>query len=178
MKSAFRRKKAVTESKSGNGRTAAMAAGLISAILALFMAPMSLREACTSVNRRDFVVDELQLEHFTEESGGDSSASFEGRLVSTGERYVTDNVSMVGLERLRELSREKRVEGYRVPVRYMPKQGGFWAGVDRINQFRVRTPEDFDHGFPTGLVAVNVVIAVLSILLIRRVVGSPRRASG
>jgi hypothetical protein len=177
VKSAFRRKKAVEKSKPSGSRTAAMAAGLLSALLALFMAPMSLRETCTYVNRRDFVVDELELEHFTEESGGDSSASFEGHLVSTGERYVTDNVSTVGLERLRELSREKRVEGYRVPVRYLPKQEGFWAGVDRINQFRVRTPGDFDHGFPAGLVAINVVMALASILLIRRVVRSSRRVS-
>ena len=101
--------------------------GLITAVVALFMVPMSLREACTSVNRRDYILDELQLEHFSEGSGADSSVSLEGRLVSTGERYVTDYVSIVGLGRLRELSRENRVEGYRVPVRYLPKQGGFAA---------------------------------------------------
>jgi hypothetical protein len=70
----------------------------------------------------------------------------EGRLVSTGERYV-DNVSVISLDRLRELSREKRVEGYRVPVRYLPKQRGFWAGqplqtVSRADArgFRSRIP--------------------------------------
>jgi hypothetical protein len=176
VKSNFRSKKAAEEeSKPSGGRTAAMAAGLISALLALFMAPMSLREFCTSVNRRDFVMDELELERFTDASGGDSSASFEGHLVSTSERYVPDYVSIVGLDRLRELSREKKVEGYRVPVRYLPKRGGFWAGVDHFNQFRVRTPEDFDHGFPAGLVAANIVFALASILLIRRAAGFPKR---
>jgi len=151
-----------------------MAAGLIMAVLALSMAPMSLRELCTSVNRRDFVPDELRLEHFSE-AGGDSP-SLEARLVSTGERYRPDT-SVVGLDRLRELSRGGKVEGYRVPVRYLPGRGGFWAGVDRINQFRVRTPEDFDDGFPAGLVAANLVVAIASILLIRRGAGFPRRAT-
>jgi hypothetical protein len=163
-------------SKSKTGRRTAMAAGLVMAVVALFMAPMSLREFCTSVNRRDFVLDELQLEHFSDASGGDSSASVEGHFVSTGERYFPD-VSIVGLDRLRELKRVNKVEGYRVPVRYLPKRGGFWAGVDRVNQFRVRTPEDFDDGFPAGLVAANLVVAVASILLIRRGAGFPRRAT-
>jgi len=151
-----------------------MAAGLLTAVLTLFMAPMSLRELCTSVNRSDFIPDELQLEHFSE-AGGDSPA-LEARLVSTGESYRPDT-SVVGLDRLRELSRRGEVEGYRVPVRYLPGRGGFWAGVDRINQFRVRKPEDFDGGFPAGLVAANLVIAVASILLIRRGAGFPRRAT-
>ena len=160
-------------SKSKTGRTGAMAAGLLTAVLALFMAPMSLREFCTSVNLRDFVPDELRLEHFSE-AGGDSPA-LEARLVSMGERYRPDT-SVVGLDRLRELSREGKVEGYRVPVRYLPGRGGFWAGVDRVNQFRVRTPEDFDDGFPAVLVAANLVIAMASIFLIRRGAGFPRRA--
>jgi hypothetical protein len=150
-----------------------MAAGLIMAVLTLFMAPMSLREFCTSVNRRDFVPDELQLERFSE-AGGDSP-SLEARLVTTGEHYRPDT-SIVGLDRLRELSRGGKVEGYRVPVRYLPKSGGFWAGVDRVNQFRVRTPDDFDDGFPAGLVAANLVIAMASILLIRRGAGFTGRA--
>ncbi len=160
-------RRAAVASKSKNGRSGAMAVGLIMAVVALFLAPMSLSEFCTSVNRRDFVRDELQLEHFSEASGGDSSASLEGHLVSTGEHYFP-NTSIVGLDRLRELSRERKVEGYRVPVRYLPKRGGFWAGVDRINQFRVRRPEDFDDGFPAGLVAANMAFAMAGILLIRR----------
>jgi hypothetical protein len=48
------------ESQPGGGRTWAVAAGLLTTLLALFMAPMSLREACTSINRRDFVLDELE----------------------------------------------------------------------------------------------------------------------
>ena len=163
--------------KSKDGRPGAMATGLIMAVVALFMAPMSLREFCTFVHRRDFVVDELQLERFSDASGGgDSSSSLEGHFVSTGERYFPD-VSIVGPARLRELRRENKVEGYRVPVRYLPKSRGFWAGVDRLNQFRVRTPEDFDDGFPAGLVAVNMAVAAASIWLIRRGAGFPKRAA-
>ena len=163
------------ESGSSGGRTGAMATGLIMGVVALFMAPMSLRETCTLVNRADFIVDELQLEEFRDESGGDSSAALEGHLVSTGEHFVTEDVSIIGLDRLRTLQREKKVEGFRVPMHYLPKQEGFWAIVDRVCQFRVRTPQDFEHGFPAPLVAANIVIAAVSIALIRRGAGFSKR---
>jgi hypothetical protein len=151
-----------------------MAAGLLLAVASLFMIPMSVREVCTLVNRNDFILDELQLDSYSESSGNDSPV-LEGHLISTGERYVFDYVSIVGLDRLRQLQREKAVEGYRLTVRYLPRQKGLWAMIDRASQFRVRSLEDFDQGFPAGLVAANIVIAVLSIVLIRRGVRGRRR---
>jgi hypothetical protein len=152
-----------------------MAAGLIMAVMALFMAPMSVRELCTYLNRSDFVRDELQLEYFNPGSGGDSSAWLEGRIVSTGERYATDRIDVVGLDRLLELSRERSLEGYRAPVWYLPKRG-FWFAIDKINQFRVRSPDEFAQGLPAGLIAANVAIGWASVLLIRRGAGFSKAA--
>lgn len=153
-----------------------MAAGLILAILALFMAPMSLRELCVYVNRSDFVPDELQLEFFKPPGKGRGSSGWlEGRIVSTGEPYRTDRWQVVGLDRLHELSREGRLQGHRVPVWYLPKHG-FWSTIDKINPFRVQAPEEFEQGLPSGLIAANVVIALGCVLLIRRGAGFPKAA--
>jgi hypothetical protein len=151
-----------------------MAAGLLLALAALFMAPMSLRETCTLATRGRFVLDEYQLDFFSEDRGPHSSPWVEGRLVSTGERYVIHRMDIVGgLDLLLRLAREHRLEGRRVAVRYLPA-GGFWFALDRVNPFRVQSPEEFDLGFPTGLVLSNLAIAVLSFALIRRGAGFPR----
>jgi hypothetical protein len=151
-----------------------MAAGLILAVMALFMAPMPVRELCTYLNRGDYVRDELQLEYFNPGSGGDSSAWLEGRIVSTQEPYRTDRMDVAGgLNRLQALSREHKLEGHRVPVWYLPKRG-IWSTIDKLNEFRVRSPEEFAQGLPAGLIAANVVIALASVLLIRRGAGYPK----
>jgi len=148
---------------------------LLLGVLALFMFPMSVRESSTHLNRRDFVLDDLVLLQFHEEGGEGANTFVEGRLSSTEERYVTDRLSIVGLDLLRQLEREKRTKGFKAPVRYLPKQGQFWPAVDRINQFRVLSREEFDHGFPAWMVAANIVFAILSVFLIRRGAGFPRR---
>lgn len=150
-----------------------MAAGLILAVMALFMAPMSVRELCTWLNRADYVRDELQLEYFHPESGGHSSAWVEGRIVSTGEPYRTDRREVVGFERVRELDREHRLQGYRLPVWYLPKHG-VWSAIDKLSPFRVRSLEELDQGLPAGLIAANGVIALASVFLIRLGAGYPR----
>ncbi|HEV8269467.1 MAG TPA: hypothetical protein VGR00_14580 [Thermoanaerobaculia bacterium] len=155
------------------GRTGPMAAGLLLLVAALFMAPMSIRELCVFVNRSGYVRDELQLEFFREGSGGDTPPWMEGHLVSTGERFRTDRVHIVGLDRLRKLQRENHLEGERVEVWYLPKRGA-WAAVDKVVPFRVETPAEFAQGLPAGLIAFNAVVAVASVLLIRRGAGFPR----
>jgi len=157
------------------GRTGPMAAGLLLLVATLFMAPMSIRELCVFVNRGDYVGDQLQLEFFRDESGGDSPW-MEGHIVSTGERYRTDRVSLVGLDRLRALQKEHRLEGERVAVRYLPKRG-LWGAIDKVVPFRVRSPEEFDQGLPAGLIAFNAAAAAASVLLIRRGAGFPRNPS-
>lgn len=152
-----------------------MAAGLLLAVAALFMLPMSVRESCTLATRDGFVRDEYELEFFSQGRGPHSSTWIEGHLVSTGERYVTQRVHIVGLKRLVSLAREHALEGHRVPVRYLPASG-FWFAVDKVDQFRVQSLEEFDQGFPAGLVLANLVIAALGIALIRR--GAGGRAMG
>lgn len=147
-----------------------MAAGLILTVVALFMLPMSVKETSTAINRDDFVQDELELEYF-HEGGRKRSAWIVGHLVSTGEQYSTSSFSLDAMNRLRALNQEKRLAGHRFPVRYLPKQHGFWFAVDWLKQFRVQEPEHFDLGFPTGLVIANIVIGAVAVLMIRRGLG-------
>lgn len=151
-----------------------MLAGLLLAWLTLFMLPMSIRETSTAINRRGYILDELQLDTYREGLGRRTSTRLEGHIVSSGERFVTDSSSIVGLDRLRELKRENKVEGHRLPVRYLRNPSGFWAALDRACQFRVRTREDFDSGLPYGLVATNLLFAFLSVIFIRRAVSGPK----
>lgn len=168
------RRRAPPAEPSSQGRTGPMAAGLILAVLALFMAPMSVRELCAYANRGDFVRDELLLEYFNPGSGGDS-AWLEGRIASTGELFRTDRMEVIHLDPLRELSRQGRLQGHRVPVWYLPKRG-FWSLMDKASPFRVLSPEEFEQGLPAGLIAANLVIGCASVLLIRRGAGYPRAA--
>ena len=157
------------------GRPLPMGCGLLLAILTLFMAPATLRYVCAELNRDAYVADELELE-FYRESSHMSDAIVEGHIVSTGERFRTDRTDLVGLDRLRALARDHAIEGARAPVWYLPTQGA-WKTVDRVVSFRVLAPGEFE-GPPTwAIAAVNVLIAVGSILLIRRGVG-PKPAGG
>jgi hypothetical protein len=151
-----------------------MGAGLICAVIALFMAPMSLRELCVHANRERYVHDELELVEFRESRGGHSSDWLEARVVSTGERYATDRLHVLGQDRLRELHREHELEGHRVPVWYLPKRG-LWPAIDWLNPFRVQSPEEFAMGLPAGLIAANVAIGLTSIALIRLAIGLVRK---
>jgi hypothetical protein len=160
------RSPAATETSGRRGRTGPMAAGLLSAVFALFMAPMSIRELATWLNHDAFVRDELELEFFSEGRGGHSSAWMEGHLVSTGERYRTDRVHVVGLDVLLSLDKERRLEGRRFPVWFLPRRG-FWFALDKVVQFRVRSDDEFAQGLPAGLIAFNFGIALASVFLIR-----------
>jgi hypothetical protein len=153
------------------GRPLPMGCGLLMAVLALFAAPATLRLLCMELNRGAYVADELELEFF-QEGRGDSDTVVEGHLVSTGERYRTTSRSdLFGMERLRALEREHRVVGARAAVWYLPPRDG-WRTIDRVNPFRVLPPSEFDSGVPTAaVVALNLLLAVGSILLIRRGLG-------
>ena len=154
-----------------------MAAGLLLAVAALFMAQATLRLVCMELNRSAYVPDQLELEHFREGRSGLHETMFEARLVSTGEPIRTGRTGLAGLDHLRALARENRVAGARVDVYYLPAEG-FWKIVDRVNPFRIMPPSEFEGGVPTVVVvAVNALIAAGSILLIRRGLGpKPSRA--
>lgn len=143
-----------------------MALGLVLGVIALFMAPMSIRELATAWNRDAFVRDEFEIDSFRESRGGDSSDWLEGHVVSTGEPFATDRTAIVGRESLVGL--REGVKGRRVPVFYLPAAGA-WSALDRVVEFRVRTLDDFEQGLPVGLVMANGAIGVASALFIRRV---------
>jgi hypothetical protein len=143
-----------------------MALGLVLGVVALFMAPMSIRELATAWNRDSFVRDEFEVDAFRESRGGDSSDWLEAHVVSTGEPFATDRTEIVGRQRLVGL--REGTKGYRVPVWYLPP-GGAWPALDRVVEFRVRSLDDFEQGLPVGLVMANGVIGVASALFIRRV---------
>jgi hypothetical protein len=153
-----------------------MAAGLLLAVAALFMAQATLRLVCVELNRADYVPDQLELEHFRE-GRGRQDMIIEARLLSTGAPIRTTRTGLVGLDRLRALARENRVAGTRVDVFYLPVEG-FWSVVDRVSPFRIMPPGEFEGGVPTlVVVAVNALLAAGSILLIRRGAG-PKPAAG
>jgi hypothetical protein len=157
------------------GRPLPMGCGLLLAVLTLFMAPATLRYVCAELNRDAYVADQFELE-FYRASSHISDAIVEGHIVSTGEPFRTDRTGLIGLERLRALARDRAIVGARAPVWYLPKQGA-WKTVDRVVAFRVLAPGEFE-GPPTwAIVVVNVLMAVGSILLIRRGVG-PKAAGG
>jgi hypothetical protein len=160
------------------GRTGPMAAGLLLAVAALFMAQATLRLVCVELNRADYVPDQLELEHFREARAAGHDARIEARLLSTGEPIRTTRTGLVGLDRLRALARENRVAGTRIDVFYLPVEG-FWSVVDRVSPFRIMPPDEFEGGVPTlVVVAVNALLAAGSILLIRRGVGPKAPAGG
>ncbi|MEO7917957.1 MAG: hypothetical protein ABIT01_00715 [Thermoanaerobaculia bacterium] len=151
-----------------------MAAGLLLSVVTLFMLPMTMRETCTSAFRTGYVLDELELDEFKDGRGRNSPTRLDAHLVSSGERVLHADTSLVGLDRLRELQGEHKLLGHRVTVRTLPNLHGFWAALDRNLDFRVRTLEDFDSGFPFGLVAANLVFGALAAFLIRRGRGRAR----
>jgi hypothetical protein len=157
------------------GRPLPMGCGLLLAVLALFMAPATLRYLCAELNRDGYVADQLELE-FYRPSDVHSDSIIEGHLVSSGERFRTDRDDLVGRERLAALHRDHRIAGARAPVLCLPTQGA-WRTVDRVVPFRVLAPGELE-GPPTwAITLVNALIAVGSILLVRRGVG-PKPAGG
>lgn len=92
--------------------------------------------------RGDFVRDEFEVDYFSQSR---KSTSFKGHVVSTGEPFVTRDEGIIisgGLSRRRQLLEEKRLVGHRFPVWYLPPKP-FWSLVDKINHFRVVSPEEF-----------------------------------
>lgn len=149
-------------------------AGIVLAVLAVFFAPASVRELCIVVNHGDFVRDELEVEYLSM-----YAESMAGNVVSTGERFCPQPARF-GLDRLRQLDREGKLEGYRLPVGYLPKQG-IWWWVDCVNAFRLLSQEEFEapFGYHFRIIAINVVLAGGSVVLIRRGLrGKPATAAG
>lgn len=151
------------------------ALGLVMEIIAIFMASATVRYACVAINRDEFVRDAIEIEFFKEGSRN-SSFRIEGRIVSSGERYVTRR-EVVGIEQLRQLALQGSIPGHRSPVWYLPRRG-VWAWIDWVSEFRVLSPDELESPLATGVgfVVFNIAFALGGALLIRRGIG--RKTAG
>lgn len=145
-------------------RPGLVAAGLILGAFALFLTPLSVREICTAFARDGFVRDELELGHYSQ----GRSPSITGRMLSTGEVITTRRTYLVGEQKLGELRDAGAIEGYRAPVWYLPAQGGLWYYADRVNEFRVQSPDEFDLGFSPAVLAINIGLFAAAAFFVRR----------
>jgi hypothetical protein len=138
------------------------------AIIAILMTPATVRYACVFINRGEFIRDTFEIEFFNEGSHG-SPSTIEGRIVSSGERYLTQRTDLVGLEQLRQLALQGGIQGHRAPVWYLPRRG-VWAWIDRVNEFRLAPPSEFETplAFDVGFAAINFAFALGGALLVRR----------
>jgi hypothetical protein len=148
--------------------TAAVGCGLVLLIVAIFIAPMNLRDVSIFLNRDEFVRDEFEVDYFSQ---GTRSQSFGGHVVSTGESLSTHNDGLIipgGLAGRRELQEEKRLVGHRFPVWYLPRRG-FWGFVDQVSPFRVISAEVFEAPDPPKAAWLGVAAGfwVTGILLLR-----------
>jgi hypothetical protein len=136
-----------------------LALGLVMTAVALFMAPVTARSLCILVNRGGFIQDAFEIE-FLHEGTRVSSKRLEGRIVSSGERFVTKRIDLVGGEQRRQLAAQGSIPGHRLPVWYLPRRG-VWAGIDQVIDFRLLSPEEFDMEptFGVGFAAFNITFA-------------------
>jgi hypothetical protein len=139
--------------------------GIVLAIPALFLAKATMQETFIGLHRHDYVRDELVVESFSSRP-----ASLHGKIASTGES-VTVSVGVAGpdrLHRFRELQREGRLHGDRVPVWYLPQAAPWWWW----GAHGARVVDVWQSGdrFGTWRIAVtiNIALALASIILIRR----------
>jgi hypothetical protein len=139
--------------------------GIVLAPLALFLAEATLREIFIGLHRDDYVRDVLEVSSL---SSPDDEASLHGQIASTGESFTVP-VSVVGpdfLDRFRELQREGRMKGHRVPVWYLPQATPWWWwGASKARVINVSQSGD-RFGVWRIAVAINVPLAVGSVFLI------------
>jgi len=145
-----------------------LALGLVMTAVALFIAPLTVRSLCILINRGGFVQDAFEIE-FLHEGTRVSSRTLEGRIVSSGERFVTKRIDLIGGEQRRQLAAQGRIPGHRFPVWYLPRRG-VWAGIDGVVDFRLLSPEEFETplAFVLGFAAFNIAFALGGALLVRR----------
>jgi hypothetical protein len=145
-----------------------LALGLVMTAVALFIAPLAVRSLCILINRGAFIQDAFEIE-FLHEGSRASSRRLEGRIVSSGERFVTKRIDLVGDEQRRQLAAQGRIPGHRLPVWYLPRRG-VWAWIDRVADFRLLSPEEFETplAFDVGFPAFNIAFALGGALLVRR----------
>jgi hypothetical protein len=158
--------------------TVAVGGGLLVLTVSLLFVPKNLRDVGILLNRSEFVRDEFEVDYFSE---GRKSNTFGGHVVSTGETLSTYDEGVIisgGLARRRELVAQKRLVGHRFPVWYLPARGG-WRFFDKISQFRVISPDEFEDSDQSRVVWLGVGAAfwLTGALLFRAGVAIAKRAT-
>lgn len=161
--------------KPQSNATLSFALGAILLCIAILITPMNIRDVAVIFNRSNYVRDHFEAEYLSQSS---DSHTFGGHIVSTGEAFSTENEGIFvpqGLALLQQLKDEKRLEGYRFPVWYLPAKG-FWAGVGLVSDFRVLSAEQL--GEPDALRGIWLVVGcgiwLIGIFLVRRAIRQVR----
>jgi len=154
-------------SKTGPGTgekpAGAFVLGILLVFLTLCLGHATLREIYIGLHRDDYVRDELVVSSV---SSLDDEATLHGQIASSGET-VSVPLGVVGpdFDRFRELQREGRIKGQRVPVWYLPQETPWWlSGNNQVRIIRVSQFEDHFGGWRTG-VAITVPLAIVSVFL-------------
>ena len=137
--------------------------GIVLAFLTLCLAQNTLREIVIRLHRDDYVRDELVASSV---SSLDDAPTLHGQIVSSGET-VSVPLNLVGpdFDRFREMQREGRIKGQRVPVRYLPQQLPWWLSGAHVRIIHVSQFEDHFGGWRTA-VAITVPLAVVTVFLL------------
>jgi hypothetical protein len=138
--------------------------GILLAFLTLAFAHATLRAIYIGLHRDDYVRDELVVSSM--------SSPFEdtylgGQIASGGESvWVPGEVAGPDFNRLRELQREGRIKGHRIPVWYLPQETPWWlSGSNQVRVIHVSQFEGPFSGWSIG-VAITAPMAIVSVLLL------------
>lgn len=136
-------------------------------LVALFITPQLLRGICIQLNKTSYVPDQFEIEYYSE--AGDST-SFGGRVVSSSERYVSEDVRIVegGLDLVRKLAAEGRLPGFRSPILYISQSTGAWATLDLVLPFRIIRRDELELNWLGYWAAATVGSWFLGIFLFRK----------
>lgn len=139
--------------------------GILLALLSLCLALATVREIYIGLHRDDYVRDELVVSSLSNPS--EEHQLLHGQIASTGETVSVRLSSVAGpdFDRFRQLQREGRIKGQRVPVWYLPQETPWWLpGANEFRFIHVSQFEDRYGGWRTA-VAITVPLAIVSVFL-------------
>jgi hypothetical protein len=138
--------------------------GIFLAFLTLCLGTATLRQIYIGLHQNDYVRDELVVSSV---SSLDDEATLHGQIASSGETVsVPLGVAGADYDRFREMQRDGRIKGQRVPVWYLPQETPWWlSGNNQVRVLNVSQFEDHFGGWRTG-VAITVPLAFVSVFLL------------
>lgn len=160
--------------------TWALVLGVFLVFVTLIALQATLREIYIGMHRADYVRDELVVSSMTNPH---DEPRLHGEIASSGESVFVpvDVAGSGGLDRFRELKREGRVKGQRIPVWYLQQPTPWWVtGSNPVRLIPVSHLEDHNGGWRTG-VAITVILAIVTVGLlvygVKRIAWSQEPAS-